>query len=329
MKDTDFAYSVAYMRTLENKMLDQNDIDAMLNMQSAAEAVKFLTDRNYGGSDKKEAEGKSGIDELLRAELAHAWQEIREVCPKGAPIDVLLYQNDFQNLKTILKAVFSKTEWKGLMLFPSTVEPELIYQAVSENNMDLLPPLLRQPATEAYELLAQTDDGQRAEVTVDKAAFAAMKKTATQKKNPFLLGWIDLWATLSNMKMALRAAAEHKSKDFVQEAMLSTNETNTEALVEAAASGDTGAVVAVFTANGFEGGAEAANQSVSDFEKWADNMLMDYVREAKMGTFGFEPLMGYLFGKKAEVQALRIVLYGLLNNVPKDTLKGRLRDLYA
>lgn len=326
MKDTRFAYSVAYMRTMENKMLEQTDIDSMLSMDDFNGAVKYLADRNYG--DGILPEGKRGIDEMLKAELEKAWEEIREACPKGAPVDVLLYQNDFQNLKTILKAVFGDEQWERLMLYPVTVEPELVFRAVSENNMDILPPLLKQSAQEAYELLAATGDGRRAEVLIDKAAFAAMEAAAKKAKNPFLLKWINFWALLSNLKVAMRAALEGREKALIRDSMLDGGEIDADVLAAAAAQGKT-AVLAALSENGYGDAAHAAEQSISDFEKWADNALMDYVKDAKNRSFGFEPLMAFLFGKKAEIQAVRIVLYGLLNHIPKNVLKERLREMYV
>ena len=326
MKDTRFAYAVAYMRTLENRMLDASDIDALLGMADAAEAVRYLAERHYGGVET--AEGKRGIDGMLKAELAQTWEEIREICPKGAPMDVLLYQNDFQNLKTILKAVFSDTDWQGLMLQPVTVEPELIYRAVSENEQDLLPPLLRKSTQEAYETLARTGDGRRAEVLIDKAAFAAIRKAAKDADSSFLLGWIDLWETLSNMKTALRIAPEQKSKEAVREFLLPEGEIDADVLAGAAAQGKK-AVLTTFSENGYAEAARAAEQSVGEFEKWSDNTLMAYVKEAKNRSFGFEPLLAFLLGKQAEIQAVRIILYGLLNHIPKSILKERLRGLYV
>ncbi len=88
-------------------------------------------------------------------------------------------------------------------------------------------------------------------------------------------------------------------------------------------------MVNVIGASGHEDGAEAANRSISEFEKWSDNKLMDYVKSAQYKSFGFEPLLAFLYGKKTETQALRIVLYGLLNNIPKNTLRERLRELYV
>lgn len=326
MKDTRFAYSVAYMRTLENKMLEQSDVDSMLSMDDFAGAAKFLADRGYGGGVLPE--GKRGIDEMLKAELEKAWEEIREACPEGAPIDVLLYQNDFQNLKTILKAVFGDEPWESLMLYPVTVEPELVHRAISENNMEILPPLLKKSAETAYELLAASGDGRRAEMLIDRAAFAAMEAEARRAKNPFLLKWVGLWALLSNLKIAVRAAREQRDKVFISESMLPGGAFDAEIIAGAAAQGET-TLLSVLLESGYGDAARAAEHSMSELEKWADNTLMEFVRDEKNRSFGFEPLLAFLFGKKAEIQAVRIVLYGLLNHIPRNALKERLREMYV
>lgn len=328
MKETRFAFAVAYMRTLENKMLDQSDVDSMLNMGNVKDAIKYLQDKNYGGTERQGTYGTAEIDEMLKSELESAWAEITEVCPKGAPINVLLYKNDFQNLKTILKAFFSKKEWKSQMLYPITVDVDLLYKAVSENDIESLPVFMQAAANEAYEILAHYNDGQAADIAIDKYAFAAMENEAKAKKNAFLIGWIQLWAKLCNMKLALRAARQKKNREFVLKSFLPSEDLYIDSLAEAA-SQDVSAVVGVFSQDGYEFGAEAANRSESEFEKWADNQLMDYVKTAQYKCFGFEPLMAFLYGKQAEIQTVRIVLYGLLNGIPKHILKERLREMYV
>ncbi len=62
LKDTHFAYSVAYMRTLENKMLDQADIDAILNMSGIAEAMKLPV----AGIARGDKAGRQGKDDVGR-----------------------------------------------------------------------------------------------------------------------------------------------------------------------------------------------------------------------------------------------------------------------
>jgi len=329
MSDTDYAYSVAYMRTVENKMLKKADVDALLQMPDVAGAVKYLEDKGYdmpgGGTGEI---GKPEIDAMLSMTLKYAWQEIREAAPKGAPLDILLLQNDYHNLKTILKAVFSESTWEGLMLEPYTVEPQFIYDVVSENRLDDLPEKLRRPAREAYEILAGTNDGQQAEIALDRGNFLAMKAVAQQAENRFLEGFAELWAALVDVKTALRGAASRKSKEFMLKALIPVEMFDTEKLAEAAAV-DVQAVLAFLTENNWEEAAEAAQQSTSEFEKWSDNALMERMKSVQNNTFGVEPLIGFLYGKKVEIQAVRIVLYGILSQVSRDIIKERLRELYV
>lgn len=330
MSDTDYAYSVAYMRTIENKMLQQADLDALLQMSGVADAVKYLEDKGYDMPGGADLIGKPEIDAMLRTTLGYAWQEIREAAPKGAPLDILLLQNDFHNLKTILKAVFSDSAWEDLMLEPYTVEPQFLYEVVSENRLedDDLPARLRGPAREAYEILAGTNDGQQAEIVLDKANFRAMKAVAKEAGNQFLEDFAELWATLVDIKTALRGAAGRKSKDFMLKALIPVSGFDVEKLAEAA-SVDMQAVLTFLTENNMGEAAEAAQQGISEFEKWSDNALTECMKTRKNNTFGVEPLIGFLYGKKVEIQAVRIVLYGILSQVSRDVIKERLRDLYV
>lgn len=327
MSDTDYAYSVAYMRTMENKMLQKADLEAMMQLYGIGEALKYLEDKGYDAAGNGSGEtGKPEIDAMLNATLEHAWQEIRESAPKNAPLDILLLQNDYHNLKTILKAVFSGTAWDHLILKPCTVDPQSIYSAVSENCLDDLPKSMKESARNAYEILATTNDGQAAEIALDRGFFAAIQAEA--EGNEFLEGFTELWAVHSDIKTALRGAASNKSKEFMEKALVPVKRFDTEKLAAAAAA-DRQAVLAFLTENSLEDAVEAAQKSFSEFEKWSDNRLTECMKSVQNNTFGVEPLIGFLYGKKLEIQAVRIVLYGLLSQVPKDIIKERLRDLYV
>ena len=280
MKDTDFIYASAYTRTLENKMLGRADYEALLNVPSCEYALRYLSDKGYRGG---------------KEELAYAWNEVKDACPKGAPLHVLLYQNDFHNLKTILKTVFSgdSAAYTPLMLEPYTISPEEIYRAVTEGKLEGLPAPFQEPALEAYQILARDNDGQAAEIVLDKALFSAMGEAALQSENDFLIGWVDLNIMLINTKTALRGGA--------QSAMLGDGK----------------------IAPG------APKASITALELWCDNQLISYLRQARCITFGFAPVFGFLVGKQFEAQAVRMILSGLRHGVPAEALRERMRDLYV
>ncbi len=325
MKDTEYAYSVAFVRTLENKMLTRSDIDVLMNAKSAQDAMKILADKGYGGG---ELGAPSDIEKILKEELEIAWQKVREACPDGAPIDVLLYKNDFHNLKTILKTTQSSTKWENLMLRPCTVEPQIIADAVMQGKLDELPGLLKAPAIEAYEILTKTGDGQLVEVILDKAVFTAMADSMKDYKNEFFTGYIKLNCDIVNIKTAIRGAKAHIDRRLCEYALVPYGKIDTKVITEAILDG----VEAVYDAldrMGYNTLVDAARSSLSEFEKLCDNMIIDYIKGYKNRAFGFEPVLGYLKGKETELQAVRIIISGHVNNVAKETMTERLRELYV
>ncbi|MCL2013459.1 MAG: V-type ATPase subunit [Oscillospiraceae bacterium] len=327
MKETAYAYAVAYTRALENRMLQRADLEAMLALPSEKDALKYLADKGYGNSGSKTA---AGAEEMMKNELEYTWSEVQNACPEGAPIDILLYQNDFHNLKTILKSIFdgSVSGYESLLLGPYITDPAFIYESITTGKTDDFPPLLRDAAKRAYDILASTNDGQLAEIELDKAAFSAMAEVAANSREPFLIGWADLSIALLNMSIALRGAKAKKSKSFLTGAMLKCKNIDNSVLLNAAESGLT-EVIAAFTQCGFEDAAKAAEESVSEFERWRDNKRLNYLKAARYKAFGFEPLLGFLVGKQTELQSVRIILSGLRGGIDAETLRGRLRDLYV
>lgn len=322
MKETEYTYAVAYMRTLENKMLTAQELDTLLMSDSVSAAVKLLTDKGYG----RNLTGSESVDVLLKSELEKVWSEAREACPEGAPLDVLLYQNDFHNLKTILKSVITDTEWRTLVLKPCIADPEEIAAAIKAADFGGLPAFIREACEKAYRIIAETHDGQMAEVYIDKACLEQMKIRADKEKSEFLSGWVDLNILIADMKTAARAVG--RNKDFIKGAMVSEPGVDPQRLTEAALISKQ-AVCDAISEMGYPQAAELLSESFSAFEMWCDNKKMEYIKKAKLLCFGFEPILAFLIGKEYELQAVRIILSGKLNGVPAEIIKERLRDMYV
>lgn len=322
MKETKYTYAVAYLKTLENKMLSQNDIENLINSDGISECIKLLRDRGYG----KDATDQESIDKILSSELAKVWTEAKNVAPVDAPLDVLLYQNDFHNLKTILKATIMGTAWENLVLKPCIENVDLIAEAVKNNDFSELSDFIKEPAQKGYEIVTKTNDGQLLEVYLDRALLQEMKKRCDSEKNDFLSGWVELNILLADFKIAIRAVG--RGKEFLNEAMIPSTGFDYKRLMEAS-SENIEAVKDEIISLGYPDAIEKLNLSFSEFEKWCDNKKMQYIKDAKLKFFGFEPILGFLIGKEFEVQALRIILAGKENNIDVDIIRERLRDLYV
>lgn len=313
LKDVEYAYAVAYIKTLENKMLSRADIESLINAPGIDSAMKLLNDRGFEGQTPQL---------LLKNALERSWEAAYEVCPEEAPIDILMYENDFHNLKTILKAKVSDTDWSGMVLKPSVIAPELISEAVKNSDFSLLPEFIRETAAGAYKLITTTMDGQLAEIYIDKAEHIAVYERAKKEKNAFLTDWAILLATLTNMKTAFRCAVSKKSKDFTKNALVPINGAMSDSLLKADSAEDVKQVIL----SQFD---SADVSSIGAFERWCDNKKLSFVRTAKGQSFGFLPILAFLVGKSFEIQTLRIILSCKQSGVDEQIIRERLRDLYV
>ena len=308
------------MKTLENKMLTKNDYEALLSAPDFNAALKIITDKGYG----KGIDESITIENLLESELQKIWSEAENCLPDEAPLDILKYKNDFHNLKTILKAFLTNAEWENLMLSPSVIEPEIIYDAVKKVDFSDLPEFLKDTAIGAYEIVTREHDGQKTEIYIDKKTYEEMLKRANG--NSFLTEWIEKNIIFANLLIAIRTTG--KSREFIRDAFIPTNKLNLSKLTDAAIDG-IDAISDFLSGIGFSDGVDALENSFGDFEKWCDNKKMEYLRLAKNKFFGFEPIMAFILGKESEIQAVRIILSGHKNNIPSEIIRERLREQYV
>lgn len=294
-------------------MLTRQDIETLINAPDTNAAARLLHERGWEGET---------LSALLKNEQEHSWNAAYEVCAEDTPIDILLYENDFHNLKTILKAHIAAATWENMILEPSVVKPASIADAIRDGNFEQLPPFIRNTAAEAYKLLTTTMDGQLAEVFIDKAEHIAVYNRAKAEKSEYLIGWAELLADISNMKAAWRSAYAGKGRDFIQNALIPVGAMYDSLLT---AAGDISAVHDRISAQY----PDAPTGSIGEFERWCDNKKLEYIRTAKAQSFGFLPILAFLIGKRYEIQAVRIILSCKENGVGEQVIRERLRDIYV
>lgn len=323
MQDTRYAYSVARVRAVENNLLSKTDIDMLLNAASLEEAVRILQDHGYSSEEGEETE------KILSSALADAWNFIRDIAPNPFLFDALLYQNDFHNLKTILKGFISGSSYETQLLHPYTVEPSVIIQAVEDNQFDNLPDIMRNAAAEAFDVLTRTADGQLCDIIVDKAALNAIMLGGKRSGSAFFAEITQLICAFANIKTSFRAARTKKGNEFLSKALAENELIGIRELINAASAGEQGMIDFLSTVPLFQEGAECLKISISVFEKWCDNLLMDKARKSKYMAFGIEPLVAYLLAKENEIKTVRIILSGKRNNLKQEMIRERLRELYV
>ena len=76
-------------------------------------------------------------------------------------------------------------------------------------------------------------------------------------------------------------------------------------------------------------GAQALLESPSAFERWCDNRIIQTISPQKYNAFTIGPVIAYVIARQNEIKTVRIILSGKLNDLPDDSIRERVREMYV
>ena len=318
----------AMLRAREPRLLSGERAGRMLEAASFEEAAKLLTDCGY--PDLSQANARA-IEEALSEKRGRTLDELEKLCPERAVVDFFRVKYDTHNAKVLLKSEAMGVDGSSLTSNAGRFAPEKLREAWQEEKLGELPETFGKALAEAGTVLARTSNPQLADFVLDKAMFREMLDAAKAADCPFLEGYARLQIDSANLKSLVRTGRMHKDADFLRDALLPDGNVSEDRLLSA---GDGEGLAALFAHSPLEQaaslGAEALNGgSMTAFERACDNALNTYLRSAKLVSYGPEAVIAYIAAVEGEITAVRMILTGRLTGVAPETIRERLRDLYA
>lgn len=318
-----YTYAVSRIHARELDLLSSSDLEQLLISPDFETALKYLAEKGYGIKDNYRS-----FEELEKDETEKMWALINELVPDKTPFETLLRQIDFHNLKAAIKSVFTAEEAEGYFLRGGTVEPKVILNAVKIKNYSELPEFLSKTAVEATEKFAETGDGQECDIYIDRRCLETILSEGMASDVPIIKEYAELFVALSDIKIAARGALTKKSKGFMQRALAECETLDVDTL-SAAAGKSINDVFKYLEHTSYKEAAEKLSLSMSEFEKWTDNKVMDLIKSQKSNPFTVAPIFAYILAKQNELKAVQIILSGKKNNLPDELIRERIRDLYV
>ena len=318
----------AMLRAREPKLLTNERAERMLDAPSFDEAAKLLTDCGYEDMSSMNA---GEIEAALAEHRAEVFCELEELSPNPEIVYLFKLKYDYHNLKTLIKAEAMGTDPTRLLSASGRIAPEELTSVYNDGRWAELTDTMGDAAQEAKAVLARTANPQLADVVLDQAYFNELKKLAQSTESGFLMGYVELLTDCANLKSAVRTLRMGKNADFLQSVLLSGGSVD-EARI--AAAGDIDGVAALFGSTALEKaaalGVEAVSGgSVTAFELACDNAVTAYLSDARLMSYGCEPVIAYMAAVEGEITAVRMILTGRLSGVSPEIIRERLRDLYA
>lgn len=321
MNPSEYTYAVACIRSNETKLLTAQELNSVINAAGYQEAVRRLNDRGYEiiGADYTAA---------LEKRLSAAWELVETLLPDRSQFDSILIENDFQNLKSAVKALVCGKETDSLLFSPSVYDAKSIVDAVNRNDNESLPEPLRHAHRSAYRILTQTRFAQLADSVVDRAALEWSIKLADQADHPIMRQIAQTKAACADIKILYRCIKAQKAQSFTERCVCACDAFDKPEIISVSQQG-MDAFLEYLTHTEYADAAVALRESPSVFEKWCDDKTLSMMRQAKIDIDGIAPLTAYWFAVQAEVKNVRIILSAKRSDISDEIVRGRVRNLYV
>ena len=322
MAENQYIYAVARIRSKELTLLSKPFFDQLLACKNYEDCLRLLVDKGWGKSADENAE------QLLAIEREKTWELIRELVKDMSVFNTFLSGNDFHNLKAAIKQVYINQEVPNIYISHGILSSEIIYKSVKEHDFTILPEHMRKCAEEAYQVQLHTGDSQLCDVIIDKATLETLYKIGKASGNELLAEYAELKVASSDINIAIRSYKTGKGKEFLVRALADCKSLNINKLIDAALDGEE-AIHSYLATTIYSDAVEAIKKSSSAFERWCDNLIIKHIRPQKYNSFTISPLAAYILARENEIKSVRILLSGKLNDLPEDSIRERLREMYV
>lgn len=324
MSNLDYTFAVARIRALEKNLFDASVIEQLMNCKNQESCLQLLTEKGWGDTLASGA----AAEEILAAETEKTWDVIRQLNVDAHVFDVLLYAHLFHNLKAAVKQVCTEGSNPYIFYDDTSISGEEMMEIVREKRFNKLPVNMSKAAEEAYETLLHTRDGQLCDMIIDRATLDAIYETGRHSAEDIIRDYAESAVAVADIKIAVRCARVHKNLDFIEKALAPCGSMNVAELARAAANGEE-AVKNFISGTIYRDAVPALEESLSAFECWYDNRIIDTIRPQKYVSFSVGPVVAYVLARENEIKTVGIILSGKANQLPEDSIRGRIREMYV
>lgn len=329
MDNTIFAQSIARIRSLETKMIDKAKIEAMVESRDFNDCLRFLQDTQYGSYITA-----SNYEEGLKSATIDIYKEMYKICPLREVVDILALRYDSHNIKSLIKGKLAGIDTLYLTVDAGTIPVDRLNIMVKEENFRDMPKTLRYYVEKAFENYKNSQDPQDIDITIDKGIYEYMLEIAESSKMEYLLDIVKLMIDTINIKSFIRINIQERGRDFMQKVLLPKGNLDKDLFLNNITDSLESFANKIMHTDYFKWVKEGLGEYIKkgdlgSIEKYGDNYIIDYLKKAKLVSFGPDPIIAYILARENEIRAIRIILTGKRNDVSPDIIRERLRDVYV
>lgn len=328
-KDIDYLFLSTMLRARSSGFLSSEALERMLSSGSFEEAARILGEHGWPDMSGLDREG---VDKALSERREEMFGELIRYVPDRELVDLFRLRYDYHNAKALIKGQAVGADADKIFSAAGRIPVSSLKDAFYSEDYRFIPGRLGAAMEQARDMLARSDNPQLSDFVLDSAYFAEMLDIAKKLDNPFISGYVRMSIDGANLRACVRCLRMGRSREFLSGVLIDGGELAKHRLVKLVTSPE--AIASAYAGTAFKEaaalGAEAARGGrLTEFELKCDNVLMRYLRGARMQGFGPELVAGYIAAVENDIVAVRMVLNGLHTGMPAERIKERLRDTYV
>jgi len=326
--DKDYLFLSTMLRARASVFISEDTLERMLSSGTFEEAARVLQEQGWPDMSTLD---RPGVDAALSKFREELFKELERLCPDKELLDLFRLRYDYHNAKVIIKAQAMEQDMDALLSASGRVDSSKLKDAYFSSDFRFIPTLLGKAMLESRDTLAKTDNPQLADFILDKACYAEMKAIAELLDNRYIKGYVSLYAQGINLRSCVRCLRMSKTEEFLRSVIFEDRYLE-RCLPQIFNSAD--GISSFFSTTPYKaaavlGASAAKGGSLTEFERMCDNVMVKYLKDARMHGFGPEYVLGYVAAIENDISCARIVLNGLHSKLSVNSIKERLRDTYV
>ncbi len=332
MKKEDFIHQSAITRVKEKEFLTKNDYERLIDATNLEETVRLLSDTVYQ-SEFAKLDKYEHYDQALKNELQKTYNYMYSMSDFKYPVDLMALKYDYHNLKVLIKEYLKKEDFSSMLTDITRMEFKSVRDSIRENvalDIEHFDKVINESISD-YE---ENKDPQMVDIYADREYFIELSEIADKIESQLIKEYVEDLIDFTNIKTLLRIQNQKKDLEFLKKVIIPNGSIESDKF-ENELHSDINEDSPLFKQARIyyyvkEAIAEyKKTNSLSAFEKYMDDYLMEKVKEIKKITYGPEVLFAYLFAKETEIKNLRIIFVGKINSLKPDFIRSKLRLSYA
>lgn len=332
----DYIFPSVLIRSKETALLKKSDFERLAEQDSIEALLHMLGEYGYGegATEENGRQQAREFEKVLDESLKMTYEQVLSLTTGEPQMKLFLYQNDYRNVKLLLKAEALNIDPTPLLTETAGLPPQDLREIFRKRDFALLSTAMKEGITEAHETFSKSRDPQEIDIILDKACCRDMLKSAEELGNEFVLEYVKLTIDCINMSAFVRLRKIAKPLTFFLKIFAEGG--NIDRRVFELAYGEENAAIAdKVTAYGysevFSLGAKTVDEtgSFTLLERIIDDLKMKLAKNVKYQPFGLETAAAYIIAKESEIKNLRIILSAKLSGTETAAVTERLREAYV